>query len=256
MEMYADPQSRGGILEPEGLVDVKFRRPDLLASARRWDASLVSLDQEVAAIDARIQQTRGTATAEVVLPSLQAERAQAVARVQKREAALYPVFHQVAVAFGDLHDTAGRMQAKGVIREVLPWQRARTYFFWRVQLRMLETQCIQKLRDAQLVETPKAGAVAGNLLRTGRALLREWLLNAHNGDTTAVDELLLNEDNTAQLVRWWRRHLDSFDAWLETKRVDAVQSQLRQLAHRHGQGNLLQALRGLLSPAELASLSS
>lgn len=255
MEMYADPQSRGGILEPEGLVDVKFRRPDLLASARRWDATLVSLDAEVAAIDARIAQVRGTATAEVTLPGLQAERAQAVARVQKREAALYPVFHQVAVAFGDLHDTAGRMQAKGVIREVLPWQRARAYFFWRVQYRLLETQCIRKLREAQLVETPKAGAAPGGLLRAGRALLREWLLSAHNGDSAVVDRLQ-GDEGTAELVRWWRRHLDGFDAWLESQRVEAVQSQLRALAQRHGQGHLLQALRALLSPADLASLSS
>lgn len=26
MEMYADPQSRGGVLEPEGLVSIKFRK--------------------------------------------------------------------------------------------------------------------------------------------------------------------------------------------------------------------------------------
>jgi acetyl-CoA carboxylase/biotin carboxylase 1 len=30
MEMYADPDSRGGILEPAGITEIKFRLPDQL----------------------------------------------------------------------------------------------------------------------------------------------------------------------------------------------------------------------------------
>ena len=29
IEMYADPSARGGVLEPEGVVEIKFRAPDL-----------------------------------------------------------------------------------------------------------------------------------------------------------------------------------------------------------------------------------
>ena len=32
-----------------------------------------------------------------------------------REDQLAPIYHQIAVAFADLHDTPGRMQAKGVV---------------------------------------------------------------------------------------------------------------------------------------------
>ena len=30
VEMYADPVARGGVLEPEGIVEIKFRTPVLL----------------------------------------------------------------------------------------------------------------------------------------------------------------------------------------------------------------------------------
>ena len=37
-------------------------------------------------------------------------------QIKMREKALFGVFQQVAVHFADLHDTPGRMRAKGVIR--------------------------------------------------------------------------------------------------------------------------------------------
>ena len=37
MEMYADPQSRGGILEPPGICEVKFRANDQVAAMHRLD---------------------------------------------------------------------------------------------------------------------------------------------------------------------------------------------------------------------------
>ena len=36
-------------------------------------------------------------------------------KMAAREELLLPVYHQVALRFADLHDTAGRMQEKGVI---------------------------------------------------------------------------------------------------------------------------------------------
>ena len=40
VEMYADPGARGGILEPEGIVEIKFRRPDLVKAMHRLDPVL------------------------------------------------------------------------------------------------------------------------------------------------------------------------------------------------------------------------
>lgn len=37
MELYADQQSRGGVLEPEATVEIKFRRKDLVKTMKRCD---------------------------------------------------------------------------------------------------------------------------------------------------------------------------------------------------------------------------
>lgn len=44
----------------------------------------------------------------------------------------------MAVQFADLHDTPGRMQAVGVIRRMVPWQQARSFFYWRLRRRLAE----------------------------------------------------------------------------------------------------------------------
>ena len=41
--MYADPGAAGGVLEPEGIVDIKYRAPDLLASMHRLDPVILHL---------------------------------------------------------------------------------------------------------------------------------------------------------------------------------------------------------------------
>ena len=55
VEMYADPGARGGILEPEGIVEIKFRRPDLVAAMHRLDPVLqqltVTLPSRASALD-------------------------------------------------------------------------------------------------------------------------------------------------------------------------------------------------------------
>ncbi|CAN0446954.1 unnamed protein product, partial [Hapterophycus canaliculatus] len=48
------------------------------------------------------------------------------------------VIVQVAVQFADLHDTPGRMEARGAVRKVVPWSASRTFFFWRLRRRLAE----------------------------------------------------------------------------------------------------------------------
>ena len=43
MEMYADPHSRGGVLEPEGTVEIKYKDKDIKATMRRLDEKYKSL---------------------------------------------------------------------------------------------------------------------------------------------------------------------------------------------------------------------
>uniref|UniRef100_A0A8C6Y7J4 acetyl-CoA carboxylase n=1 Tax=Naja naja TaxID=35670 RepID=A0A8C6Y7J4_NAJNA len=98
MELYADRDSRGGVLEPEGTVEIKFRKKDLVKTMRRVDPIYMGLAERL-----------GT-------PELNpAERKDLEAKLKEREEFLIPIYHQVAVQFADLHDTPGRMQEKGVI---------------------------------------------------------------------------------------------------------------------------------------------
>lgn len=41
--MYADDGARGGVLEPEGMVEIKFRTPELRAAMSRIDPVVNSL---------------------------------------------------------------------------------------------------------------------------------------------------------------------------------------------------------------------
>ena len=46
MEMYADPKSRGGILEAPGAVSIKYRTPQLLKKAKKLDPVLLELEEK------------------------------------------------------------------------------------------------------------------------------------------------------------------------------------------------------------------
>ena len=55
--------------------------------------------------------------------------------------------------FCDLHDRPERMLAKGVIRDIVAWRSARTYFYYRIKRR------VEELRLANgLVESGKASS--------------------------------------------------------------------------------------------------
>lgn len=43
IELYADPTARGGVLEPEGMVEIKFRTNDFVAAMHRLDRQILSL---------------------------------------------------------------------------------------------------------------------------------------------------------------------------------------------------------------------
>merc|ERR1719463_206654 len=72
--------------------------------------------------------------------------------IQKREGQLMPLYVQISHEFADLHDRPGRMKAKGVIRDIVPWERAREYFFWRVRRRLAQDALIKELKasDSEL----------------------------------------------------------------------------------------------------------
>lgn len=128
MEMYADEDARGGVLEPEGIVNIKYRREKQLDTMARLDPEYGSLRKQLA--DKTLSQEQLT---------------QLKAQATAREEVLLPVYMQIALQFADLHDRAGRMQAKDVIRSSLVWREARRFFYWRVRRRVNEEYIIKRM---------------------------------------------------------------------------------------------------------------
>ncbi|KAL1433606.1 hypothetical protein MTO96_012435 [Rhipicephalus appendiculatus] len=99
MEMYADPDSRGGVLEPEGTVEIRFRKKDLLKTMHRVDARC----REILSL-------LGTAE----------PREEGGARSRAAKARDAAVAH------------------KGVIQDVVPWSKSRNQLYWRLRRRLLQ----------------------------------------------------------------------------------------------------------------------
>ena len=59
-----------------------------------------------------------------------------------------PLYVQISHEFANLHDRPGRMLAKGVIRDIVPWKRAREYFFWRMRRRLMQDALVGQLKEA------------------------------------------------------------------------------------------------------------
>eukprot|EP00474_Spongospora_subterranea_P005797 CRZ06255.1 hypothetical protein [Spongospora subterranea] len=114
MEMYADPTSRGGVMEPTGIIDVKFRSPKVDALACRLN------------------------------PSLLKDRQQMIS--------MRPVYTTVAEKYAALHDTPHRMLAVKAINGVIPWHESRRFFYWRIRRRLLESSLIRGRSRAVLLE--------------------------------------------------------------------------------------------------------
>ena len=127
MEMYADVDSRAGVLEPEGMVEIKYRKEKLLDTMSRIDDQYRSLKNR----------------SENPLLSFEAHK-NASKELKLRENRLLPIYRQIAIQFSDLHDRTGRMLAKGVIRNELHWINSRRFFFWRLKRKLNEEYILRK----------------------------------------------------------------------------------------------------------------
>lgn len=141
MEMYADAEARGGVLEPEGIIGIKYRKDKQLETMARLDPEYGSLRKQLAE------------------NGLSKEETEAIKhKMSAREQQLLPVYAQISIQFADLHDRAGRMKAKGTIRDVLEWRNARRFFYWRVRRRLNEEYILRRM--AAVTATSAAGSSA------------------------------------------------------------------------------------------------
>ena len=123
MDMFAAEDSRGGVLEPAGIAEIKFRKPDLIKTMMRNDQQLQWMSKHEASGVVRQDD------------------------ITNRETELLPSYQPIGELFCDLHDRPERMLAKGVLRSIVPWAECRKVFYRRFTRRVLEEDMV---RQAQL----------------------------------------------------------------------------------------------------------
>lgn len=175
MEMFADENARGGVLEPSGICEIKYKSSNVVATMHRLDSKLKDYD---------VKLDRKDLTEEVCT--------ELRAAVAKRENDLMSIYNQVATTFADLHDTPGRMKAKGVIKEVLPWKTSRKYFYYRLKRRLQEEYLKRKL--IQLNPQTSRQQAADSIQERLKASTQEAIWN----DDKAVAEWLEKEQEAIQ----------------------------------------------------------
>lgn len=201
MEMYADEDARGGVLEPEGIVNIKFRRDKQLETMARLDATYAELK------------------AQLLDKALSADKQSDVkVKMQEREQLLSPVYSQIALQFADLHDRAGRMQAKHTIRHPLQWKNARRFFYWRLRRRLNEDSLIKKL-----AQTSTRGPTArASSLRT----LRAW---------SDVQDF---EHNDRAVATWYEENRKSVQTKLDGLKSEGVAFDIGALLSANKEGGM------------------
>merc|ERR1719445_3047161 len=169
MEMYSDPTACGGVLEPEAIVEIKFRSKDIRKTMER-------LDPEILKIQEKLHDTSISLS----------ERANLEEAMKRREEKLACVYHQVAVKFAELHDTPVRMKEKGVIREIVSWKNARRSLYWRLRRKIMETTLTNQITSASGNDTIEMNQLS--------AMIRRWFTedNSDNGHLWDTDKHVVN----------------------------------------------------------------
>jgi acetyl-CoA carboxylase / biotin carboxylase 1 len=155
MEMYAAADTaRGGVLEANGTATVKYRTNDLISTMHRLDDTLKKLDEQLTSC------------------SDDASKASVQQEIAKRETTLLPVYEQIAVRFCELHDTPGRMKAVGVIKEVVDWKGARSFFYWRLRRKLAEFDLRNKIIEGSQV----GRSISALSPLNASEMIRQWFL--------------------------------------------------------------------------------
>ncbi|OOQ88689.1 Acetyl-CoA carboxylase [Penicillium brasilianum] len=225
MEMYADEDARGGVLEPEGIVNIKYRRDKQLDTMARLDATYGELRRS-------LEDT-----------SLSTEQLSAIkAKMAEREEQLLPVYLQIALQFADLHDRAGRMQAKNTIRAPLRWQNARRFFYWRLRRRLSEELIVKRMVSASASPSSRTGAIPSSTATAAETTLpsaetpRAAHLRTLHAWTGMLDEELEHDDR--KVAMWYEENKKAVQVKVESLRTEGVASEVASLLIGNKEGGL------------------
>jgi acetyl-CoA carboxylase/biotin carboxylase 1 len=215
MEMYADEDARGGVLEPEGIVNIRYRRDKQLETMARLDPEYGALRKQLA---------DNTLSPEQLI--------EVKAAATAREQLLLPVYMQVSLQFADLHDRAGRMKAKNVIRQSLQWREARRFFYWRVRRRVNEEYILRRMLSAS--KNPLSS-------------------RARNLETLAAWTGIPNFSNADHdVAMWYEENRKTVHEKVEALKTEGVAFDVASLLRGNGKGGLkgVQQVLSMLPAAE------
>ncbi|BCS26346.1 acetyl-CoA carboxylase ACC1 [Aspergillus puulaauensis] len=222
MEMYADEESRGGILEPEGIVNIKFRRDKQLETMARLDP------------------TYGELRRAAQVKNISKERLSEVKdKMAAREEQLLPVYMQVALQFADLHDRTGRMQAKNTIRQSLTLKNARRFFYWRVRRRISEEAILKRMLDAapSPIQGEPSGAIAKDSTpASSNDSPRDTHLRTLQSWTPFSEEEV--ENNDQGVTTWYEDNKEIIREKIESLKSQSLASHISDLLFSNRDGSL------------------
>lgn len=218
MEMYADEEARGGVLEPEGIVGIKYRRDKQLDTMARLDPTYAQLRTQA------------------VEKGLTPEQTSAVKlKMTEREQLLGPVYQQIALQFADLHDRAGRMEAKGTIRMPLKWANARRFFYWRLRRKLSEEVLLKRLQGGPGV-SPVSSVSSLGQKETNIAMLKNW---------TGMLDVEFDKDDR-KVAEWYESHRKEVYAKIDVVKHESVAKKVAELLMGNKDGGL-KGVRDVLS---------
>ncbi|KAL5230766.1 hypothetical protein ABZP36_029542 [Zizania latifolia] len=201
IEMYAETNAKGNVLEPEGLVEIKFRPKEL-------EECMLRLDPELINLNARLREMKKENSG---LSEMETIRRTMIVRMKQ----LMPIYTQVATRFAELHDTSDRMAAKGVIGKVVDWEESRAFFYRRLRRRVTEDALAKEIREA-----------AGEQLSQKSALeyIKKWYLSSKESE---VDSEKWNDDDAFFA---WKDDPTNYENKLEELKTQRISKWLSRLA--------------------------
>ena len=133
MEIYADPESRSSVLEPEGTVQIKMK----------------SLGQLISRLDERIHDREAKGV----------DNDQVREEINERRKQLEDQYHSLALEFAELHDRPEATYQRGCLNGVVELRNARKFLYHRLKRLILQNQTIAMIDNADN-ENESSGAVA------------------------------------------------------------------------------------------------
>lgn len=168
---------------------------------------------------ARLDQTYSDLKRQLSEKGLTSEQQNEIkAKMTERENLLLPTYLQIALQYSDLHDRAGRMKAKGVIRMPLQWTNARRFFYWRLRRRLNEEFFLKRMAGAQSKEFVNRS----NNLKT----LAAW------SDVSKFD----NDDMSVAM--WYEEHRKTIHEKIENLRSEGISYDVAALLRSDKDGGL------------------